>query len=79
MLALILNLLYCHRYIPAPVPAIFFTTLAVIITLKLISFQQVNSELYSIIDRLRVNKKKGEGKKIDADLFTQYEISPENL
>ena len=71
---LTLNLIYCHSYIPEPVPGVVFTALAIVLALKLISFQQVNSELYKILVKLEKQKKndKKTDKKTNEDLFSEY-------
>lgn len=46
------NVFYCLLFKPSPFLGILHTALALIILMKLISYYQVNKELYSIILRL---------------------------
>lgn len=62
LILLVFNALYCLAYKPYPLLALVYTSLAVIIELKLISYYQVNTELYAVIQRLRKAGKKSSQK-----------------
>ena len=54
MMVLVFNLVYCNSYDNvSPIASITFTVLAIILVLKLISFQQVNEELHRIIKKFK--------------------------
>lgn len=58
-----------------PIPALFITAYLVCIVLKLISYYQVNAELYDIAERMRRTPTNDNYR----ELFAQHEVDSTNL
>lgn len=68
--------LYCSKYLTSkPISGISLTTLGLVFTLKLISYMQVNSEIFSLLQR---NSALARSEFSDY-VFANHEISEYNL
>ena len=71
----VFNISYCSIYRPYPILSISCTSITVVILLKLISYSQVNDELFSIRSRLFKQTETKLKRQASVEVFTHYEIS----
>lgn len=68
--------LYCQKYLTAkPLSGITLTSLGIVFVLKLISYTQVNSEIFSLLNRSAALARS----EFNDFVFANHEISESNL
>lgn len=65
------NIAYCHNYQPTFIIGTLFTALSIVCWMKLISYVQVNSELFEILQKIKEQKGLPQKKMVEK-MFSTY-------